>query len=128
MTIRAARIDANGVYLGMEELASEEELTPLHLPKLGECDNPPGEYLWIPEPITAANPHGGAFQSIAWLNYLRAIAAKEEEVRIRRAERQRLRAMPIDQARAERARLKALSPAEHQAEMERLHGTKASGR
>ena len=125
MTIRAARIDANGVYLGMDELASEQELMPFHLPQLGECDNPPGEYLWIPD---AANPYRGVFHSIAWLDRVEQIAAKGEEVRARRSERDRLRAMSLEQRRAERARLGAMTPAEYRVEMTRLHGTKASGR
>lgn len=42
-TVRAARLDENDVYVGMEEVA---ELTDRHLPHVTECDLPPGRYRW----------------------------------------------------------------------------------
>jgi hypothetical protein len=63
MTIRAALLDNDGVYLRMDELESEAQLTPLHLATITECDLPAGQYRWSPDP---ANPFGGAFQSIEW--------------------------------------------------------------
>jgi hypothetical protein len=126
--VKAARLDANGVYLGMDDLASPAELTPLHLAQITECDLKPGEYRWIQETGNPGNPYGGAFWSIAWLDRIAQTAAKEEEVRIRRAERSRLRAMPIEQRRSERDRLKAMTDDDRRREMERLHGVKVISR
>lgn len=64
MTIQAALLDADGVFLRIDELASEADLTPLHLAAITSCDLAPGEYKWVPD---TANPYGGAFWNIAWL-------------------------------------------------------------
>ena len=62
--MKAALLDADGVFLRIDELASEADLTPRHLAAITSCDLPPGEYKWLPD---AANPYGGAFWNIAWL-------------------------------------------------------------
>ena len=64
MTIHAALLDANGVFLRIDELASEADLTPRHLAAITTCDLAPGEYKWVPDD---ANPYGGAFWNITWL-------------------------------------------------------------
>jgi hypothetical protein len=46
MTIRAARLDALGVYQGIDVLDDASHLTPQHLPQITECDLPPGRYRW----------------------------------------------------------------------------------
>ena len=61
--IRAALLDARGVYQRIDTLASAADLTPLHLPQITGCDLPAGEYVWIP----ADNQFGGAFWPLAWL-------------------------------------------------------------
>lgn len=40
---RCAVLDANGVFVGMEEV---DNPTDRHLPQITECDLPPGEYVW----------------------------------------------------------------------------------
>lgn len=95
MTLRAALIDANGVFLRMDELADPREMTARHLPQITDCDLPSGKYKWVPDPM---NPYGGAFWDLAWLKRVEddraaVLAAQEKEQRIaaRRAARRRQR-------------------------------------
>lgn len=44
--IRAALLDENDVYLGIETLRDASQLTPRHLPEITEADLPPGQYRW----------------------------------------------------------------------------------
>ena len=44
-TVRAALLDENGIYLGID-LLPEDQLTEHHLPHITECDLPPGQYCW----------------------------------------------------------------------------------
>ncbi len=56
--VRAALIDAGGVYQGMVEL-EEDQLTSRHLPQITDCDLPPNAgYKWV---VDRDNPFGGAF-------------------------------------------------------------------
>ena len=59
--MRCAVLDANGVFIGMEEVADPVDLTDRHLPSITECDLPPGEYAWHPDPD---NPYGGEFVAL----------------------------------------------------------------
>lgn len=64
MTVKAALLDERGVYLRMDELADETQLTAQHVPSITSCDLPPGQYKWIAEEM---NEYGGAFWPIKWL-------------------------------------------------------------
>lgn len=44
-TVRAALLDGDGVYLGMDDIPADL-LTDRHLPEVGDCDLPPGKYRW----------------------------------------------------------------------------------
>ena len=44
--IRAARLDERGVYQGIDELDSTDELTDRHVPEITQCDLAPGKYRW----------------------------------------------------------------------------------
>jgi hypothetical protein len=62
MTLKAALLDApaasgKGVFVRIDTLASEAELTDRHLPAIASCDLPAGRYVWIPGPGEA----GGQF-------------------------------------------------------------------
>lgn len=62
--IKAALLDENGIYLRIDELEGPKQLTPRHLPKITECDLPPGRYYWAPakrDILNNPNPLGGAF-------------------------------------------------------------------
>jgi hypothetical protein len=62
MTIRAARLDALGVYQGIDVLDDASHLTPQHLPQITECDLPPGRYRWTGDqfrPLRAAQVKPG---------------------------------------------------------------------
>ena len=61
--MRMATIDADGIYLGMEDVAAGKA-SARHLQKVTSCDLPPGKYKWI---VDAANPFGGAFWPIDYL-------------------------------------------------------------
>lgn len=61
MTIRAARLDAQKVFMAIEELADESQLTADHLPAIKDCDLPPGKYRWdgtrfVPLPTEQQRP------------------------------------------------------------------------
>ena len=43
--IRAAKINAAGVFVGVVEVL-ESELTDRHFPEFGDCDLPPNKYRW----------------------------------------------------------------------------------
>jgi hypothetical protein len=62
--IRAALLDADGVYLRMDELTDPGDLTARHLPQIQSCDLPSGQYRWIAD---ENNPLMGAFWPIKWL-------------------------------------------------------------
>ena len=128
MTLRAALLDATGVYLQIDELASDRDLTPQHLPQITECDLPPGQYRWV---VESTAPEGGRFWPIWWLDKVVADAAAARKAEIRKAERERLLALPTAERAAERVRLKALkaqSQAAYDQEMERLNGAKVRSR
>jgi hypothetical protein len=62
MTIKAARLDALGVYQGIDVLDDPSHLTPEHLPQITECDLPPGRYRWTGDqfrPLRAAEVKPG---------------------------------------------------------------------
>lgn len=84
MTIKAALLDARGVFLRVDTLPDASHLTPSHLPAIADCDLPPGQHVWVPD---AANPYGGAFWEIAWL---RRIAATREDAAANRARKGRV--------------------------------------
>lgn len=63
MTIKAALLDEQGLYLRMDELA-EADLTERHVPTIKACDLPAGQYRWVPD---ERNPYGGAFWPMKWL-------------------------------------------------------------
>lgn len=68
MSIKAARLDAQGRYLGMEDLPDAGALTERHLATITECDLPAdGSYQWVPEDD---NPYGGAFWPVKHLQLL----------------------------------------------------------
>lgn len=56
--MRCAVLDADGVYIGMEEVDTP---TARHLPQITACDLPPGEYAWQ---VDAGNPYGGEFVAL----------------------------------------------------------------
>ena len=104
MTVRAALLDANGVYLRMDELASAEQLTPLHLPTITSCDLAPGEYRWITD---RQNPFGGAFWPLKWLARVERDRQAVQEAQEKSAEVERLRAIAPEQRRPARAAARA---------------------
>lgn len=65
MSVKAALLDAQGIYLRMEELADESQLTDRHLPTITSCDLPAGKYQWIAD---VRNPYGGSFFEVEWLD------------------------------------------------------------
>lgn len=75
--IRCAQIDAQGVYQGMVEV-EPAQLTDRHLPTITECDLPAGEYRWVPEPVTDANPFGGKFVPLRFEAVQAKLAAQAE--------------------------------------------------
>ncbi len=88
MTIKAALLDERGVFLRLDEIESEAELTPRHLPQIVSCDLAPGAYVWIPDEKRGANglllnPYGGAFWDLAWLRRVTGTRAKGELLRAR---------------------------------------------
>lgn len=64
MTIKAALLDENGVYLKIAEVADASQLGERHLPGITACDLPPGQYRWVPDP---RNPMGGSFWALKTL-------------------------------------------------------------
>jgi hypothetical protein len=60
MVIKAALLDEQGVYLRMDELESEAQLTARHVPAIKECDLPPGRFKWVP----GENAYGGEFVDV----------------------------------------------------------------
>jgi hypothetical protein len=61
MSIKAALLDEQGIFLGIDELTDAGQLTDQHLPGITECDLPPGRYRWVPTEVNTINPYGGAF-------------------------------------------------------------------
>jgi hypothetical protein len=43
---RVALLDETGVYVGMDTIQDDSQLTALHLPAITECDLTPGAYRW----------------------------------------------------------------------------------
>lgn len=86
MTITAALLDRNDVYLRIDTLPDPSALTPRHLPQITACDLRAGRYKWIAD---VAGPMGGAFWPLDWLNRTspdqRAVALHAEIVRLRAA-------------------------------------------
>jgi hypothetical protein len=66
--IKAALLDEGGVFLRMDELVDESQLTERHVATIASCDLPAGRYQWIPD---ETNPYGGAFWPIAWVEKAR---------------------------------------------------------
>ena len=84
MTIKAALLDERGIYLRMDELEDDSELTALHLTRITVCDLPPARYVWIPDERlkpdrSPINPYGGAFWEIEWLKRVTATHDKAIE-------------------------------------------------
>jgi len=104
MTVRAALLDAEGVYLRMDELADEAALTPQHLPQITSCDLAPGEYRWIAD---ERNAYGGAFWPLKWLARCERDRQAVQEAQDKAAEVERLRAMAPEQRRPARAAARA---------------------
>lgn len=91
MTVKAALLDARGVFKGMAELADESEITPLHLPQITECDLPPDLYKWIDRP---GNEFGGAFWPISFLEHTARLEAAAREALAQKTQRDALGARP----------------------------------
>jgi hypothetical protein len=104
MTIRAALLDATGVYLRMDELAEVSQITESHLSQIIECDLPAGKYRWIAD---STNSFGGAFWPLAWIARIEADRFAVQEAAERAAERERIRALPAELRRAARAAARA---------------------
>lgn len=104
MTIRAALLDADGVFVRMDTLADARQLTARHLPKITSCDLKPGTYRWVPDP---ANSYGGAFWPIQWLEQRKADEAAIALSLRKQAELEQVRALPAGARRAARAALRA---------------------
>jgi len=56
---RAALLDADNVFLGVEEV-EPDKLTARHLPQLFNCDNQPMRYRWVPD----RSSEGGSLQPL----------------------------------------------------------------
>jgi hypothetical protein len=65
MTIKAALLDERGIFLRMDEVADETQLTDRHVRSITSCDLPSGEYMWVTH---TRNAFGGEFVSVAWLD------------------------------------------------------------
>ena len=115
MTVRAALLDANGVYLRMDTLADPGELTPLHLSAITECDLAPGEYRWIAD---RQNPFGGAFWPLKWLARVEVDRQAVQEAQEKAAEVEQLRALAPEQRRPARAAARAARLAANAAKAE----------
>lgn len=61
MTLKAALLDEQGIFLTIDTLKSKAQLTDRHLPQITHCDLPPGRYRWVPTPDDQTNPYGGQF-------------------------------------------------------------------
>jgi hypothetical protein len=61
MSIKAALLDEQGIFLCIDELTDAGQLTDRHLPAITECDLPSGRYFWKADDT---NPYGGAFWPI----------------------------------------------------------------
>jgi len=88
MTIKVALLDESGVYLRMDELADESQLTDRHVPRITACDLPAGEYRWVPDERKNAagemlNPYGGAFWQVSWLQLVELADAPTEGLALR---------------------------------------------
>jgi hypothetical protein len=84
MSVKAALLDKDGVFLRIDELASEANLTERHLPQITHCDHQSGEYRWVPD---ARNPSGGSFESIAWRERVEETKRKAAEENTKRGRR-----------------------------------------
>jgi len=91
MTIRAALLDASGVFLRVDALSSPADLTARHLAQITECDLPAGAYRWIADD---ANPYGGAFWPLTWLKRIADDLAEEARLAARKADRERRALLP----------------------------------
>lgn len=104
MTVRAALLDENGVYLRMDELADRALLTPLHLERITSCDLAPGKYRWIAD---RDNLFGGAFWPLKWLARVERDAQAVQEAQEKAAQVDQLRALAPEQRRPARAAARA---------------------
>jgi len=104
MTVRAALLDENGVYLRMDELADASALTSRHLAQIRSCDLPPGEYAWISD---GKNPEGGAFWSVKWLERIEATRREVARAERRARTMAEIRKLPSGERRAARAAARA---------------------
>lgn len=80
--IRAARVDAGGIFQGVDELPDESALTGAHLAKVKECDLPAGKYKWMADPSA---PLGGAFWPIEFLAKVEAARRQVQQEGERKA-------------------------------------------
>ncbi len=64
MRIKAALLDEQGIFLRVDELDDESQLTDRHLPTITECDLPPGRYRWIADRTDKNNVYGGFFSPL----------------------------------------------------------------
>ena len=64
MTIKSALLNEQGIFLRVEALDDESQLTAQHVPSITECDLPPGRYRWVPCEPQSGNPFGGEFRPI----------------------------------------------------------------
>lgn len=76
-TITCARVDADGVYQGMETL-ERVDLTALHIQTVTECDLAPGLYRWVAHD---GNAFGGEFKSVKWLEAQARLDAAAERAK-----------------------------------------------
>lgn len=58
MSIKAALLNEQGIFLKIDIVSKKAELTELHLPQITACDLPPGKYRWVAD---QKNSYGGAF-------------------------------------------------------------------
>lgn len=77
MTIAAALLDENGIYLRMDYLEDMTQLTERHLPTITSCDLPPGKYKWIWQEQN--NPYGGYFEDVGWRSRVDETRLKAEQ-------------------------------------------------
>lgn len=90
--MRMALLDADGVFQG---LVDAQEITPLHLPQITDCDLPPGKYKWVSD---SGSPQGGAFWPVRFIKRIeqdkldvKAAGEMAQRIAARRLQRKRER-------------------------------------
>lgn len=92
MPIRAARLDAQKVFMAIEELADESQLTADHLREITECDLPAGKYRWdgkrfVPLPNEAQRPRDDVPSlEEAFYAFVRALVVNGQQIPPRTAQ------------------------------------------